>query len=70
MIWLSHIKCRGEKTATALENHLNALEDKVDELLAFFEVQCQSRRDASAGTEDQASVEDREKDPKPEQPKR
>lgn len=28
---------RGEMTASALENHLNELESKVDELLAVFE---------------------------------
>jgi hypothetical protein len=30
---------KGETTASALENHLSALEGKVDELLAFFEGQ-------------------------------
>ncbi|KAJ6155025.1 hypothetical protein N7470_005591 [Penicillium chermesinum] len=30
---------KGEMTASALENHLSALEDKMDELLALFDGQ-------------------------------
>lgn len=34
-----NISCRGELTASALENNLSAIECKVDELLADFERQ-------------------------------
>ncbi|KAJ5670228.1 uncharacterized protein N7477_005591 [Penicillium maclennaniae] len=39
---------RGETTASALENHLSALEGKVDDLLALFEVQSSTQGDIGA----------------------
>ncbi|KAJ5195154.1 uncharacterized protein N7498_008592 [Penicillium cinerascens] len=36
---------KGETTASALEAHLNALEGKVDELLAIFDSQSSPRED-------------------------
>ncbi|KAJ5585344.1 uncharacterized protein N7459_005144 [Penicillium hispanicum] len=61
---------KGEQTATALENHLNSLEGKVDELLAFFEGQDKSQSDANASTQDRDPKENHEEKVKPEEPKR
>lgn len=59
---------RGEQTASALENHLNALEGKMDELLAFFEAQDASSQETNDAVP-QDSKTQKEK-VKPEEPSR
>ncbi|KAJ5142075.1 hypothetical protein N7526_003070 [Penicillium atrosanguineum] len=46
---------KGETTASALENHLNALEGKVDELLAFFEGQSSAQGGVQTRNKEQST---------------
>ncbi|KAJ6113729.1 hypothetical protein N7523_007046 [Penicillium sp. IBT 18751x] len=45
---IARIPMAGETTASALENHLSALEGKVDDLLALFEGQSSTQGDIGA----------------------
>ncbi|KAJ5683615.1 hypothetical protein N7462_006780 [Penicillium macrosclerotiorum] len=47
---------KGERTATALEDHLNALEGKMDELLAFYEGQAAARQEPDQQSQDPPPV--------------
>lgn len=51
--------CRGEQTANALENNLNRLESKLDELLASFE---ESAKETRTGTDADTQTEGNESD--------
>jgi hypothetical protein len=59
---------RGEQTASALENHLNALEGKMDELLAFFEGQDASQQETNDAVPPNSKAQ--EEKIKPEEPSR
>lgn len=62
LVSLSDMDNRGEQTASALENHLNALEGKMDELLAFFEKQDSSQQEpADAAPHNSKTQEDQVK---------
>lgn len=45
-------------TASALENHLNVLESKVDELLAVFQTHDMSQHDESTKNQDTGTSQD------------
>jgi hypothetical protein len=68
LITISDMKNRGEQTASALENHLNALEGKMDELLAFFEGQDASKQETNDPVPSNSKTQ--EKQVKPEEPSR
>lgn len=59
---------RGEQTALVLENHLNALEGKMEELLAFFEKQDSSKQGSSDAMPQNSKTQ--EQQVKPEEPSR
>jgi hypothetical protein len=53
---------RGEMTASALENHLNELEGKVEELLARFETHDQSTDNAESNAGDHSTDQEPQND--------
>ncbi|KAJ5818281.1 hypothetical protein N7474_003872 [Penicillium riverlandense] len=53
---------RGEMTASALENHLNELEGKVEELLAGFEAHGQSTANAESNAGDHSTNQEPQND--------